>query len=170
MCPLSNVLGFVEFWYAKRKWWKFSQDVLILGLFRRSNLYRMPRVTVLSSILENGIRKNFNLYPNHSNRYHLIWCSLDSSIHVLSQTLVWDRFFFGLVTNPNLHKVYLQNYSEPRDEIFTESSSIYTLFPNQILDPKPSPKKFYIENAKMTSFKQPNPRTILLWYQMLWTR
>ena len=48
---------------------------------------------------------------------------------------------FGLVTNPNLHKVYLQNYSEPRDEIFTESSSVYYLLLEQISDPEPSPRK-----------------------------
>ena len=62
------------------------------------------------------------------------------------------RHDFGLVTNPDLNKVYLKIYNEPRAEIWIEVSSICFHFPNQILDSEPSPNKFCSENYKMTSF------------------
>ena len=59
---------------------------------------------------------------------------------------------FGLVTNPDLNKVYLKSYNEPRAKIWIKVSSVCVCFPNQISGPEPSPKKFGRENVKMTSF------------------
>ena len=59
---------------------------------------------------------------------------------------------FGLVTNPNVNKVYLKMYNETRAEIWIKVSSVCFRFPNQISDPEASPKKFGSENSKMTSF------------------
>ena len=59
---------------------------------------------------------------------------------------------FGLVTNPDLNKVYLKIYTETRAKIWIAISSVCFRFPSLISDPKPSPKKFCSESAKMTSF------------------
>ena len=48
---------------------------------------------------------------------------------------------FGLVTNPDLNKVYLKIYNETSADIWTAVSSVCFLFPNRILDSEPSPKK-----------------------------
>ena len=82
----------------------------------------------------------FSPLPNHFNQFHSIWIYIASYIHFLPETNVSDRIF-GLVTNPNLNKVYLENYRKPKAEIFLESSSVYYLFPNQILELDPWPKK-----------------------------
>ena len=50
--PLFKSAGFVEFWYAKRKWWQFCHNVLIFGLFKRSNLYGLPHVSLFFLGLE----------------------------------------------------------------------------------------------------------------------
>ena len=59
---------------------------------------------------------------------------------------------FGLVTNPNLNKVYLKLYNEPRAEIWIEVGLVCFHFLNRISDPEPSSNKCCSENTKMTSF------------------
>jgi len=46
--PLSNATSLIEFRFSKKKLCTISQDDLIIYLFRRTNLYEVPRVTVLT--------------------------------------------------------------------------------------------------------------------------
>jgi hypothetical protein len=85
-------------------------------------------------------KKKISLSSNYPNRFHSIWIYLASDIHILPKTPIWDRIF-GLVTNPNFHRVYIQNCSEQRVEIFTQCSSFYNLFSKLILDLETFQKK-----------------------------
>ena len=111
ICHLSNSIGFMEFWCAKRKWMQHSHHVLVFGVFRRVNMYNVPCVTFFFLKYWNMYQIKFNPYSTQFKMWHSIWISLDLEILISPKIVIWERLF-RLVISPNFQQIYIQNYSE----------------------------------------------------------
>jgi hypothetical protein len=93
--------------------------------------------------------------------WHSIWIYLVSNIHILPRTPV-QRRLFGLATNHDFQRVYIEKYNEPRDETWIKCFLVYPIFSLCVSYLETFPKEIGNENSNMASLKEPNPRTVLL--------
>ena len=84
-----------------------------------------PR-SIFNIWLWNSYTRNYSMYCFQLNLSHVIWILDEYVMTILPGTLVY-WLTSRLVTNPIFHRVYLHNYSESRDEIFTRGTLICLL-------------------------------------------
>ena len=106
---IERMVDFIQFWSIQE-----------------SELAQNAPHSIINIRFWNSHKRNYSLYSFQWNLYHFIWILDEEVMTVLPETLVY-WLASRLVTNPIFHRVYLHNYSESRDEIFTRGTLICLL-------------------------------------------